>query len=502
MKQALRSPWASAAVVVATVALSTAVATWLDRHVSLTVLAMVYLMAVSAVSYRLSLVASSATAVLAVLALNFFFVPPRGTFNVSAPEHLITLLALLLVALMVSSLSARLWAMAERAQQREQRARRLQQLAARLAALDDEAGILVSARASLVEAYGEPVPIVSRDAQGRAVLVGPEAGPLQPGDAVHDALAHCLAQRQVLGPGTGRWNDLPAWYFPLCAGDQTLGAFGVNAVPAADEARDHAQAIADLLAGALQRARHAAAAAAARGEAQSQQLRSELLASVAHDFRTPLASIIGAVSSLQQQHDRLPEVERLRLLALIDDEARHLSAMTDNTLQWARLSAPQPVIRRDWESIEEVVGSVLARVRRRDPSRRVQAQIPPGLPLVQADAVLLAQLVENLLDNALKYSDGPVQLRAELRERALLIDVLDRGPGVDERELPRLFESFHRGVESHGVRGAGLGLAVGRAIAGLHGGSLHARRRQGGGSRFRLSLPLVDVPSAPDDEGA
>lgn len=498
MKRTLHSPWCSAAVVIATVALSTAVAAWLDRHVSLTVLAMVYLVAVTAVSYRLSLLASSATAVLAVLALTLFFVPPRGSFGVPAAEHLVTLVALLAVAAMVSTLSARLWAAAEHAQQREQRARRLQNLAAQLAALDDEARVVDVVRPLLLEAFGEAPVIALRAAGGQLVLADRDAAPLQPGDAAFDALAYCCQHEQALGPGTGRWNELPAWHFPLCAGGRSLGAIRIAAQPPTDEAREHARAFADLLANALQRVRHAAEAVAARGEAQSQQLRSELLAAISHDYRTPLASIIGAVSALLQQRERLPEAERLRLLGLIDDEAHHLSSMTDNTLQWARLSAPQPTLRCDWESIEEIVGSVLVRVRRRDPTRRVQAQVPAGLPLVQADAVLLAQLIENLLDNALKYSQGPVQLRAQLREPRLHIEVLDRGPGVDDRELPRLFDSFFRGAQAHGVRGAGLGLAVGRAIAGLHGGSLSARRRDGGGSRFRLSLPLQEAPAAPE----
>jgi two-component system sensor histidine kinase KdpD len=259
--------------------------------------------------------------------------------------------------------------------------------------------------------------------------------------------------------------------------------------------RDHAQAIADLLTGALQRTQHAAAAIRARTESQMQQQRSVLLAAVSHDFRTPLASIVGAVSSLQTQHDKLGEQDRASLLAKIDAEARHLALVTENTLQWARLSGSEPVLRADWESVEEIVGSVLARVRRRDPDRRVKAEVPGGLPLVRADAVLLAQLLENVIDNALKYSDGPVLLSVHAEPDEVHVQVLDRGPGIPDEDLPRVFDMFYRGCSVSSVRGAGLGLAVGRSIANAHGGTLTAHPRAGGGTCFRLALPAPAAPS-------
>ena len=514
--------WLSAAGVAGALVLATSAATLLDRYVSLTVLAMVYLVAVVGVAYRGSLGVSAATAVLAVAVLNFFFVPPRGTLSVDAPENLLTLAALLGVALLVSSLSARLRSTAGEAQRRERRARNLQQFAGLLAGLDDERDI-VRAGLDTLRSAGIAAPAAAlRDADGRLLLiasaaataqrpdptaapsddrVGP-AGAASPPAAHREALDHCSRTGQTLGPGTGRWSDLPAWYLPLGAGDQRLGALAVGAERAAVDAFEHARLVADLLAGALQRSRHAAEALAARADAEAQTLRNALLAALAHDFRTPLASIVGAVSSLHDQHDRLGNADRLRLLALIDDEARHLSAMTDNTLHWARLSAPQPGLRLDWESAEEIVGAVLARLRRRDPMRRIQAEVPAGLPLVRADAVLLGQLLDNLLDNALKYSAGPVELHAAATDGALCIEVLDRGAGIEKAELPRLFDTFFRGAAARGVRGSGLGLAVCRAIALAHSATLSAARRDGGGSRFLLRLPLTDAPPAAPDAPA
>jgi two-component system sensor histidine kinase KdpD len=487
---------------VGAVGAATAVAAILDPHVSLTVVAMIYLVGVMVVSYRFSPALSAISAVLSVLGLNVFFVHPRGTLAVESTEHFLTLAAMLGAALLISGLSSRLRGTTEQAVWREQRARNLQGLAARLAGSDDESEIIDAVSAALKEAFGDDIALALDDRAG--VLQGrvPGQDVLDRGQPHADALVHCRQSGQVLGPGTGRWDGLSVLYVPVRAGASVMGALAIPSPALLREDREHAQAIADLLAGAMQRIRHASEAVAARAAAQSQQLRNTLLAAVSHDFRTPLASIIGAASSLQRQRELLPPGEQDKLIGLIEDEALHLTAMTDNTLQWVRLNADTATLRLDWESVEEIVGSTLSRIRRRDPARRIQARVATGLPLVRADAVLVAQLLTNLLDNALKYSDGPVQVDADAVGQWLQIDVRDRGIGVDPAELDQLFDTFFRGAGARKVRGAGLGLAVSRAIAVAHGGTLDAEPREGGGSLFRLRLPLAAAPAMPVQETA
>jgi two-component system sensor histidine kinase KdpD len=228
---------------------------------------------------------------------------------------------------------------------------------------------------------------------------------------------------------------------------------------------------------------------AAQSEAQHQQLQSTFLAAISHDLRTPLAAIVGAASSLQTQRDKLSPAEQERLLGSIVSEATYLSTMTENTLQLVRLASPTQALRRDWESMEEIIGAVLARVRERDPARRIQSKVPKDLPLVKADPVLLAQLLGNLLDNALKYSEGTIDLAINTDDRQLVVSVKDWGPGIPAAEQARLFEPYARGDHS-AQRGVGLGLAVCRAIAQAHGGQLTYRPRPGGGSSFVLTLPV------------
>lgn len=502
--------------VIAAVALASLLCWAVDRHLSLTVQAAVYLVAVVVVAYRCGRAQSATAALLSVLALNLLFVPPRGTLSVDSAEHLLTLGAFLVVALLISHLSARLRSETAHARDRERRALQLQGLAAELAALSDVADVadavdarhaqqaLRPAMRRLDQACGAPVLLAVRQTDGS---LADASGALLPADLPQRAaLQHCIDDGRALGPGTDRWPDLAAWYLPLRDGMQTLAAVEwpvADGPNIDDETRQHAQAMCDLLSAALQRARHAAQAFAARSQAQLEQQRSALLAAVSHDFRTPLASIVGAASSLSEQRDRLTEADRERLVALIAQEADYLVTMTENTLQWARLSSAQRELQRDWQSLEEVIGTVLARVRRHDPLRRVHAHVPAALPLVRADPIMLAQLLDNLLDNALKYSDGPVDIDAAFDGRALRVSVNDRGPGLGlgaghpVHDADRIFESFVRGASSARVRGSGLGLAVCRAIAEAHGGTLIAEQRAGGGSSFVLSLVAEESPVVP-----
>jgi two-component system sensor histidine kinase KdpD len=243
-----------------------------------------------------------------------------------------------------------------------------------------------------------------------------------------------------------------------------------------------------LLAQALGRLKLTESVRAAQEQMQWHQVQSTFLAAISHDLRTPLAAIMGAASSLQTQHDKLTAADRERLAASILNESRYLATLTENTLQLVRLdNAGQ--LDLDWVAMEEVVGAVLARVRQRDTTRRIKSQVPPGLPLIKGDAVLLAQLLENLLDNALKYTPDGIELVVSQSDHRMHVAVEDRGPGIPPDQAQALFEPYRRNDRS-GQRGAGLGLAVCKAVATAHGGTLAVSRRPGGGSCFMLTLPI------------
>ncbi len=460
----------------------------LDRYVSLTSLAMLYVLAVVVAGYRLGWIESSVCAAGAVTALNFFFVPPRWTFEVDTRENLIALVTMLVVALVVSRLATGLRRETELARLNESRARQLQALATELADASADAKVITAGQAALAAAFAGPCALALADDAGTLQ----DAGALD--SAVQEGMSCCMKEAALLGPGTGRWPGLNAWYVPLGEKGRISGAACVQPALSGDEAgRQHAEALCALLAQALWRLRLGRSLQAAQNEAQQQQLQSTFLAAISHDLRTPLAAIVGAASSLQTQRDKLPLAEQDRLLGSIAGEAGYLSSVTENTLQLVRLASTSQALRRDWEAMEEIVGAVLARVRQRDPGRRIRSSVPEGLPLVKADPVLLAQLIGNLLENALKYSEAAVELVVQLQAGEMLVMVKDRGEGIAEAEQDTIFEPYARGDRT-GPRGAGLGLAVCRAIAQSHGGRLTLRRRKGGGSSFLLSLPLEAQP--------
>lgn len=334
----------------------------LDHHVTLTSQAMLYVLAVVVASYTLPWLPSAVCAVAAVTAFNFIFVPPRWTFEVASQEHLIALFAMLLVSLVISHQAAALRRETQTAHLNEQRARQLQALATDLSGVTTPQEAMALGQQALDAAFDGPCLLALRQPGGELDLPSDLAA------SVADGMQCSMREAAVLGPGTGRWPGLNAWYLPLGDKGQMNGAACIQNAAASDhDGREHAQALCALLAQSLWRLSLTASMQAAQRESQRQQVQSTFLAAISHDLRTPLAAVVGAASSLQTQRDKLSAAEQDRLLASIVSEASYLSTVTENTLQLVRLTNASQPLQRDWESMEEIVGAVLARLRRQDP---------------------------------------------------------------------------------------------------------------------------------------
>lgn len=463
---------------------ATAICFLLEPHVSLTSQAMIYVLAVVIAAYRLDWISSTVGAVGAVTALNFFFVPPRWTFEIESQEHFIALFVMLIVALVISHLSSHLRHETEIAKLNEQRARQLQGLSNALADITATAEFLVMGQQALDMAFAGPNNLALMNESNQLALGEDITKHIQ------DGMQCCMTEAATLGPGTGRWPGLNAWYIPLGDKSAMMGAACIQPALAQDHAgREHAQALCALLSQAMMRMRLTSDVQLAQTEVHRQQLQSTFLAAISHDLRTPLTAIVGAASSLQTQHDKLVESEQKRLLDSIVREASYLSTLTENTMQFVSLTNSPEQIKRDWESMEEIVGAVLSRMRLRDVNRRIKSKVAKDLPLVKADSVLLAQLISNLLDNALKYSDDAIDLLVQSNRTQLTVAVKDLGPGISETAQKHMFKPYTRSDQS-GQRGAGLGLALCKAIAQAHGGELTFSMRKNGGSQFTLILPI------------
>jgi len=245
----------------------------------------------------------------------------------------------------------------------------------------------------------------------------------------------------------------------------------------------------------------AAARASLEIEAETERIRSALLASISHDLRTPLAVMAGASSSLAEGADRLSQDERNALARSVFEQAREMSEHVAKVLQMTRLETGAIKLDRDWAALSEIAGSVLARLSERLAAHRVMVELPDDLPLVRVDATLIEQALGNLLENCAKHTPAGtvVRLRAQRLATDVVVTVEDYGGGLSERDLERVFAKFHHGSVEGGGTDIGLGLAICRAIIRLHGGRAWAERVSGGGTAFRFTLPVEVAPAVPDE---
>jgi K+-sensing histidine kinase KdpD len=227
---------------------------------------------------------------------------------------------------------------------------------------------------------------------------------------------------------------------------------------------------------------------------QTERTRNSFLSAVSHDIRTPLASIYGAATSLLEQEERLVPAARHELIESIAGEATRLNRVVGKLLEMTRLDAGAE-LKRDWYPLEEIIGAALTRLEPALRGRSITTDIPAELPLIYVDDVLMEQVFVNLLENAANYTPQgtPIEVAATKDGTRLIVFVRDVGPGIPTGDEERVFEKFFRG-RTDGVRGAGLGLAICRAIIQRHNGTIYASNRAEGGTAITMELPFVGTP--------
>ncbi len=460
---------------------------------------MIFLLGVMATALVAGRRSAVMAAILSVAIFDWFFVPPFYTLDVADPRYVTTFGVMLATGLVMGTLVVRL---------REERAEALAR-AGRTAALHAASRALAGALDRRAVA-GEACRGAAEALEGVAAWYeAPPGGPVAPlaahppaapeGEGLADLAAFVAAHGCVAGAGSGALGAEPWLGVPVRSFGGVQGVLAVrrrDGCPPDAEQRALLEALAQGAALALDRVAHADEARRAALEVEREALRSQLLSSVSHDLRTPLATITGAATALRESPAIDPATRR-ELEDAIVGEAERLERLVGNLLDMTRLEGGAVVPRREWVPVDEVVGSALTRLDRQLAGREVRTALEPGLPLLSVDPVLLEQLLVNLLDNAVKHTPRGVPLEVVARRAGgeLVLEVADRGPGLQPGEEERIFDRFHRGPAA-GPRGAGLGLPIARAIARVHGGSLVAAAREGGGAVFRLALPVLPGPAA------
>lgn len=488
-----RYGWAALVSVVCTV-----LAWPIYTRVELSNLVMVYLLGVVVAGLRLGRGPSVLTAVLNVAAFDLFFVPPRFTFAVSDVQYLVTFAVMLIIALVIATLMANVRQQTRVAGARERRTALLYAMSRELAAtrgLERLSGIAVR---HVAEVFQCETVVLLPDASGRIRYPRDEAaeGSLRGADL---AIAQWVADHgRRAGLGSDTLAAAPALYLPLGAGEPSLGVLAVlprnRRRVLLPEQRHLLETFAGQIGLALERARLADEAEAARVAGERESLRNTLLASISHDLRTPLAVLAGAGGTLAEHGDSLDSDTRRALARSIEEKAQEMSVLISNVLDLVHLESGEARLRRTWESLDDLVGTALHRMKERLVHHPVDVQLAPDLPPVFVDANLIVQVLANLFDNAAKYTpDGTrIGVAAEVDGARLHVAVADEGPGLPAGDPARLFEKFQRGDAEATVPGAGLGLAICRTIVGAHGGTIAARNRHARGARFEFTLPLTE----------
>jgi two-component system sensor histidine kinase KdpD len=287
-------------------------------------------------------------------------------------------------------------------------------------------------------------------------------------------------------------------YLPLGSEQQQLGVLAVlpqnRRRVLLPEQRRLLETFAAQIGLAVERGKLAEVAEASRVAAETESLRNTLLASISHDLRTPLAVIAGASSTLVEHGEELDAASRKKLAQSIESKSRDMTDLVSNVLDLMRFESGQVALRREWETLDDLLGMALSRMRERLATHTVTSQLPTDLPPVHVDANLIVQVFVNLLDNVVKYTPPgtPVTISAMVRDELVAITCDDAGPGLPPGESSRLFDKFQRGHDEGATAGAGLGLAICRAIVRAHGGDITAGTRPGGGARFVFTLPLKE----------
>jgi two-component system sensor histidine kinase KdpD len=302
--------------------------------------------------------------------------------------------------------------------------------------------------------------------------------------------------RQPAGRGTETLISAGLLYLPLQTATGILGVLGIKLRDEADfestEQRRLLSAFAMQATLAIERVQLVKQAEHAQILQAREGLERALLNSISHDLRTPLVTIIGALDTLKDKGYKLDGDTRKELLDTAREEAERLNRFVGNLLDMTRLEAGGVTLRKEQSDIQDLVGCALAALDKRLGKRKIETQIPDDLPPVMLDMALMTQVLVNLLDNALKYAppDTGMDINARIDRGKLALEVCDRGPGVPEADLKRVFDKFYRIPVPEGAGGTGLGLAICKGIVEAHGGTIRADNRTGGGLRVIVTLPL------------
>ncbi|HEX3536776.1 MAG TPA: DUF4118 domain-containing protein [Stellaceae bacterium] len=476
----------------------------IERFVGLQSVLLVFLMAILVSAIAWGLLPSLFACVLSVLAFNFFLLPPVYTFTIADTDNAVALFFFFIVAVIVSNLTAATRSQIVVARARTRTTAALYAFSRKVAGigtLDDLLWATVHQVSSMLNVHTVLLlPETQESSAALALAAGyPPEDRLAAADV--DAARWCWQHNDAAGNGSDTVSGGDWFFLPLRTGSGPVGVIGIerdrSEAPMHADERRLLDALADQAAVAIERISLARGLAEARVLGETERLRGALLTSISHDLRTPLASILGAASSLRSYADRYTPEQREELLSTLQDEAERLNRFVGNLLDMTRLESGAIELRLDLVDVAEIVGAALERARNVLAFHRVEIDVASDLPMLRLDPLLFEQVLFNLLDNAAKYAPpgSRIDVHARRDGEGVAIAVLDEGAGIPRGDLKRIFEKFYRvHAQDRQRAGTGLGLAICRGFVEAQGGRIDAQnRRDRSGAVLTIRMPVAET---------
>jgi two-component system, OmpR family, sensor histidine kinase KdpD len=445
-----------------------------------TTIALTLLLAILAVSTVWGRAVSVSMSLAAMLAFNYFFLPPIGKLTIADPQNWVALVSFLVVALLAGHLSMRVRQQAANASARQRDVEKLYAFSRGLLESGNVIRLLNRIPAQIVDDFEVGAAAVFLADKQKVYRSGPVVPQLDT-----ESLKAVMAREE---PVIDEQNGL--CFVPVCLGVRAIGSLGISGSVLS---RQTLEAIATLLAIAMEHARAVEQLGQTEASRQGEQLRTALLDAVTHALRTPLTSIKASVTNLLSNPD-LNDAQRGELLTIINEETDRLNRLVGEAAEMARLDAGEVELQLEPHPIDDVIDAALVQCKHSLGPRTVSIQVAQSLPRVKVDVLRAREVLVHLIENANQYSppDQPITITAEANGDFVITSVADRGNGIEDPEQALIFEKFYRGRDQrYSVEGTGMGLPIAKAIVEAHGGRLGVTSQLGHGSVFSFTLPVA-----------
>jgi two-component system, OmpR family, sensor histidine kinase KdpD len=451
-------------------------------HVNNTTVAVSFLLAILAVAAAWGLRYSIAMSIAAALCFNFFFLPPVGTFTIADTQNLVALFAFFFSSILASNLSERARRQTEEANRRRQDVERLYAFTQQLLVSENVVELLKNVPEYIADSF---------DAEHAAIYVPSKDQPYRSDPERQEIPLAELREAAVHGQ-LRLDRERRVAVAPLRMGARVVGSFGMAGdIPS----RETLEAIGSLIAIAVERARAVENLTRTEASRESERLRSALLDSVTHEFRSPLTAIKASVTTLRSG-TKLADADQQELLAVIEEESDRLNRLVGEAVEMAQLDAREVKLDLQPHDIRDAIEAAMADSKHALENHPLEVRLPQRVPAALMDAAWIKKVLQHLLENAAKYSPpgAPIYVSSEVRNDRLITSVADRGPGIDDLERAMVFDKFYRGQsQRYRVQGTGMGLAIVKAIVEAHGGRIEVTSQLGQGSVFSFGLPLAQA---------